>query len=504
MQFRISRRALLASTAALATTAMAPRLAFGQNGDVITFATGTDAVSLDPISVADRPSARVSMHISETLVIQRDGEFQPLLAKEWTTSDDGLTWMFKLNEGVVFHDGTPFDAAAVKWNLDRFLDPNSNSPRRSLGAIIDSVEVVDPLTVAFRTKEPFAPFLSVIASYNLGLVSPTANTETMARNPVGTGPFKLASWSPNNSIVLARNDDYWGETALPSEVHFVVVPEDSARLLQLLAGQADVIANVPVPLVSRIANNSEVTLIEEDSVRTIYLGFNVTKGPFADIRVRKALAHAIDIEAITSTLLNGFATPATSLEAPGIYGAATDLPRWTFDPERSKALLGEAGVTLPVRANFYTPTGRYNGDRQVAEAIQAQALEAGFELEIVSPEWGAFLEATRALKADMFLSGKGTTTADVDSTLRLVVMTGGTVNNTGFADPEIDKMIVDQAYILDTAQRLAAVHEIQKRFHEACVTLPLYYERQIFARRADVEGAVLGRDEHISFVGAHK
>lgn len=505
MTFRINRRSLLAAAAA---TAFVPK-AFAQqrSPDVITYATGTDAVVLDPIAITDRPSARVSMHIHETLAIQKDGKFLPLLAKEWSTSDDGLTWTMNLREGVTFHDGSAFDAEAVKWNFDRFLSPDANSPRRSLGAVIESVDVAGPYVVTFRTKQPFAPFLSVVASYNLGIVSPTAGKGApagLARNPVGTGPFKLASWSPNNSIVMERNDSYWGEAALPREVRIMVVPEDSARLLQLLSGQVDVIANVPVPLVPQISKSPAVSLIEQDSIRTIYVGLNMSKGPFADLRVRQALAHSIDVEGITSTLLKGFATPATSLEAPGIYGAATDLPRWSHDPEKAKALLAEAGVGQPVRASFYTPTGRYNGDRQVAEAIQAQALASGFDLQINAPEYGAFLEATEGLKADMFLAGKGTTTADVDSTLRLVVKTGGTVNNSGFSDPELDRMIDEQAFLLDTDTRLAELRAIQQKFHGACVTVPLYYERQIFGRLANVEGVELGRDEHISFLKARR
>lgn len=505
MSMKLTRRTVLAMATA---TAFAPR-AYAQGGgsDVLVYATGTDGETLDPIAITDRPPARISMHIHETLVIQKDGEFHPLLASEWTQSDDGLTWTFLLRQGVTFHDGTPFDAEAVKWNFDRFLNPDVHSPRRSLGAVIDTITVVDSHTIAFRTKEPFAPFLSVVSSYNLGLVSPTnaeAQGDALPRNPVGTGPFRMVQWNKNNSVLLERYDDYWGEKAKTRQIRIVIVPEDSARLLQLMAGEVDVIANVPIPLVSQLSAHPEVELIEQDSIRTIYLGLNMTRAPFDNPLVRQALAHAIDIEAITSTLLRGFATLATSMEAPGLYGAATDLPRWTYNPERARELLAQAGVSAPIKADFFTPTGRYNGDRQVAEAIQAQAAAAGFELQIHAPEYGAFLEAARGKQADIFLSGKGTTTGDVDSTMRLVVKTGGTVNYFGYSDPEVDAMIDAQAYELDTEKRLEQLHEIQRRFHEACATVPLYYERQIFARRKNVEGLHLGRDEHIDFVQAVK
>ena len=244
-----------------------------KTGGTLVYATGTDVQTLDPQFVTDVPTSRIVMHLHETLVRPDEaGNMQPGLATSWTTSDDKLTWTFKLRQGVRFHDGTPFNAAAVKATFERIRDPATASPRRSALAAIAAIDVVDDYTVALRTKEPFAPLLAQISAYNLAIMSPAQIQKAgkgYREQPAGTGPFRLKSWQPGERITLARNDDYWGEKPKLDALETRVVPEDSARVLLLLSGEADVIASVPTVMLKRLESSSAVKVIKKTGFRTI-------------------------------------------------------------------------------------------------------------------------------------------------------------------------------------------------------------------------------------------
>ncbi|MDB4444240.1 ABC transporter substrate-binding protein, partial [bacterium] len=227
-----------------------------KKGGTLIYATGTDANSLDPQFVTDVPTSRVVMHIHQTLVYP-DTELnpQPALAESWTISDDKLTWTFKLQKGVKFHDGTPFNAQAVKFTFDRMMDPATGSPRKSTTVALKEVKVIDDHTVAFTTKKPFAPILAQLGAYNLAILSPAAVKKWGKKyneHPSGTGPFKLESWTPGEKMVLVRNDDFRGEKPYIDKLEIRIVPEDSSRVMLLLSGGVDVIASVPPIMLKRL------------------------------------------------------------------------------------------------------------------------------------------------------------------------------------------------------------------------------------------------------------
>ena len=301
--------------------------------------------TLDPQFVTDVPTSRIVMHIHETLVKPDEaGAMQPALATSWSTSDDKLTWTFKLRQGVRFHDGTPFNAAAVKATFERIRDPATASPRRSaLAAITESNR--RRLSIALRTKEPFAPLVAQISAYNLAIISP-AQVQKAGKGyraePAGTGPFRLKSWQPGERIMLARNDDYWGEKPKLDALETRVVPEDSARVLLLLSGEADVIASVPTVMLKRLEGSSAVKVLRKTGYRTIYVGLNNALPPFNDRRVREAVAHAIDVQALQRGVLSGVGKLGGGFESPVIGGAKEIAPR-PHDPAKARKLLAEAG-----------------------------------------------------------------------------------------------------------------------------------------------------------------
>ena len=499
---RILSALICALTVAGSALAQQPK-----SGGTLVYATGTDVQTLDPQFVTDVPTSRIVANIHETLVkADEKGAIQPCLATSWTTSDDKLTWTFKLRAGVRFHDGTPFNAAAVKATFDRMRDPATGSPRRSALAAISDVKVIDELTVALVTKEPFAPLLPQLSAYNLAIMSPAQIARAGAKyreQPAGTGPFKLKTWQPGEKITLARNDDYWGEKARLDAVETRVVPEDSARVLQLLSGEADVIASVPTVMLKRLEGSSAVQVIRKTGFRTIYVGLNNNIAPFNDRRVREAVAYAINVQALQRGVLSGVGQLGGGFESP-VIGGAKEIPPRPYDPAKARKLLAEANLANGFTTSFYVPTGRYLMDRQLGEAIQAQLGEVGIKVKIESPEWGAFTNIVDQKKAPMFLMGKGSPTGDLDFTLTLTAMSNGRMNSFALNNPELDKLILEQRGAVEPEKRRALLARAQDLIFEEVPAVVLFYEDQLFAARANVHGVAIYPNEFVDFAGAWK
>ncbi|WP_181832502.1 ABC transporter substrate-binding protein [Bosea caraganae] len=508
MSRAISRRTLLKTTAAGGALALAqfPRGAAAQGATTLKFATGTDAVTMDPHMAVDIPSARAFLQVHETLVAAgQDGQVRGVLAESWTTSPDGLAWTFKLRKGVSFSDGTPFNAAAVKYNYDRLADPAMGSPRR-VGATagIAGVNVVDDETVEFRTATPLAPLLLRLAHYNFAIMSPKA-AQAAGKNysltPIGTGPFVMSKWSRDETMTFTRNETYWGPKPKLASLEFRTVPEDNTRLLMLLSGDTHLISNVTPVMVPRLKGSPKVALLQEPSTRTIYLGLNRSIAPFDKPQVREAVAAAIDYKSIVEQVLRGFATQGGAFDPPFIPGSVA-LPPYTFDPERAKKLLAEAGLPNGFSADFYFTTGRYLNDKDVAQAIQAQLAKVGIKLNMQSPEFGTFMGVISAKKAGMFMAGKGNPAFDLDGGLSLYVTTGGGMNYTNYADPEMDKLVAQQRTIIDPVERQKVLKTILEKIRADAPELVLYYEQMLFAAQSNVKGVVITPNEYVSFVNA--
>jgi peptide/nickel transport system substrate-binding protein len=503
------RRSLLTGLLA-SSVKIAPALAHPvpKRGGKLVYAAGTDVQTLDPQMIGDIPTARIVMQMYETLVAQGpDGTIGPQLAASWSTSNDELVWTFALRPGVTFQDGTPFEAEAVKATFDRLRDPATRSPRRSALEPVASIDVVDPHTVRLTTKAPYAPLLATLSSYNLAILSPAqirAKGAKLGEAPAGTGPFKLQRWDRGERISLVRNDAYWGEPALLDAVEARVVPEDSARTLLLMGRQVDAVSGVSTILLPRLQSIPSVTLIRQIGYRTIYLGLNMAVKPFDDLRVRQAVAHAIDVKALLSGVLHDAGKVGGGLESPAIEGA-TDLPPYKFDPALGRKLLEEAGLKQGFQTSFWVPTGRYTADRQLGEAVQAQLATIGIHASLQTPEFGALSAALNTRdKVPMFLLGKGSPTGDLDFTLTLTVDSNGSINYSHLNDPEIDRLIVEQRRTLDPAKRKELLQRIQRRVYDEVPVVVLSYEEQIFATSASVHDVAISANEMISFKRAWK
>ena len=499
------QKARFAAALLMASALAGPTLA--QEGGTLRYATGTDALTLDPQFVTDIPTARVVTQLHETLVYPNaEGELVGVLAESWEVSEDDLTWTFKLREGVTFHDGTPFNADAVKFTFDRIMAEETESPRASAADAIASVEVVDEYTVAITTEAPYAPLLAQLSAYNLAIISPKAGdvlNNEYSEAPAGTGPFTLGEWTPGERLTLKRNEDYWGDKAASETIQIDVVPEDSARVLMLMSGETDVISNVPPVMVERLEGAPGVEIINETGYRTIYVGMNIEMEPFDDIKVRQAVAHAIDTNALLQGVMGGIGTAGGGLESTVIPGAA-DIDPYPYDPERAKELLAEAGLEDGFSVDFYVPTGRYINDRQLGEAIQAQLAEVGITANLQSPEFGAYSAMLReGDKIPMFLLGKGSPTGDPDFTLGITVRSGASGNYGNYASEEVDALLDEQQKTVDTEARHELLRQALQTAYDDVPFLVLFYENQLFGIRDNVEGLEVLPNENVLFVDAH-
>src|SRR5690554_6673730 len=368
--------------AVLALTALLGSFALAQ---VLVVAQGTDAVTLDPHDATDSPSATVTSHLYETLFeLTPEGDIVPHLVTDYEFSEDGLGLTLNLRDDVVFHDGTPLTAEVVKGSMDRFLDPANAWTFRFLLDEVESVEAVDDYTVELNLMNPFAPLLAHLTHSSTAIVLPAAaeqHGEEFASNPVGTGPFKFVSWQRNDAIELERFDDYWGEKPGVEGVRFLTVPENATRMAMVESGQAHVAVRVPPQDITRIDALPDVTVHNVSSVRTIFMFMNFALEPIDDVRVRKAINHAIDREALAEFVLGGAVRVSDAPIAPGIFGY-TPVGNYDYDPERARELLAEAGYADGFDTVLYTPSGRYLQDIQSVEAIQGMLAEVGINATI--------------------------------------------------------------------------------------------------------------------------
>jgi len=492
------------------------------SGGTLVFGKGGDAVALDPITVTDGESLNVTRQIFDTLVKygEQDTSIQPSLATEWTISEDGLTYTFKLREGVKFHDGTDFNADAVVYNFERWMNgtadqfPYYNSMfggfKGDEGHVIKEVKAIDPYTVEFTLNRPQAPFLANIAMKPFGIASPAAIEkygDKFGENPVGTGPFKFVSWSRNDKIVLEKNEDFWLE-GYPKvdQVIYQVIPDNSSRLNALVTGEIDIADGLNPSDLQQIEANKDLQVFKRPSMNVGYLGLTQQKDPNHPLNnklVRQALNHAVDKQGIIDALFNGLAVPAKNPMPPSIQGYYDGIEPYPFDLEKAKALLAEAGYpngfemelwAMPV-ARPYMPDGR-----KVAEAIQATFAEIGVKTKIVSFEWATYLDKASKGEAEAFLLGWTGDNGDADNFLYALLDKDsiGSNNYTYYANDELHEILVQAQSTPDQATRNELYKKAQEIIHEDAPWVPLVHSTPLLAGKANISGFIphpTGTDE---------
>lgn len=322
--------------------------------------------------------------------IDESGAVKPALAESWTISEDGKTYIFKLHDGVKFHDGTDFNADDVVFTLNRARGEDSVNAQKALFEPIESVTALDPLTVEVKLKRPTGSML-----FNLGwgdaiMVAPES-AETNKTNPVGTGPFKLSKWVKGDSIALTKNPDYWGEAAKLDKATFKIIADSAAALSALMAGDVDAFPIFAAPeMLPQFEADPRFSVVIGTTEGETVLSTNNAQKPFDDVRVRKAMAHAINRQALIDGAMFGYGTLIGSHFAPHTP-AYVDLSQvYDFDIDKAKALLKEAGLEKGFKARLHLPPTDYA--RRSGLIIASDLKKVGIELELINVEWGQWLK----------------------------------------------------------------------------------------------------------------
>lgn len=455
----------------------------GGSGD-LNIAIMDDVVTLDPHGSNDSASAQVRRNIYETLVFQEtDMELAPGLAEEWEATEDDV-WNLKLREGTTFHNGSEFTAEDVKATLDRVRDAAVASEVAFLFEMIEEVEVVGDYEVNLHTEFPFAPLPSHLAHNTAGIMSKdlidqdyqTALDEAgvdmtadeyyelrdeggseyedvaeqisehtsgvIGSQADGTNHLMLESRSSGEETVLEKFDDFQGGERNFETVTFRVIPENGARMAELETGGIQVAGDVDSSSAVRVAEGADTELVEQESVRMSYLGFNTEKEPFDDVKVRQAISYAIDRDEIISGVYDDMGIAATGPLAPDVWGYDENLEGIDYDMERAKELLSETDV-----ADGFSTTIWVDEDPQIIDTavyIQEKLAELNIDVNVEQFEWGAYLDRTAQGDHDMFILGWTTVTADADYGLYALFHSnshGATGNRSFYTNEEVDSLL---------------------------------------------------------------
>ena len=382
----------LVSRLALAT-AFAVGAAAAQAQTDITIAMQLEPPHLDPTSAAAQAiDSVVYTNIFEGLTrFMGDGSVVPGLAESWEISDDGTVYTFKLREGVTFHDGTTMDAEDVKFSLDRARAEESTNAQKGLFAGITDVEVVDPQTVKVTLDGPNGMFLFNMAWGDAVIVAPES-IDNIKQQPVGTGAFTFSEWVQGDRITLTRNENYWGDAPSLEQATFKFISDPTAAFAAVMAEDVDVFSGFPAPenLPQFEADPRFQVLVGSTEGETI-LSTNNKQPPFDNLKVRQAMAHAIDRQAIIDGAMFGYGTPIGTHFAPH-HPAYVDLTAQSaYDPEKARALLAEAGYPDGFETTLHLPPPSYA--RRGGEIIASQLAEVGIKAEIINVEWAQWLES---------------------------------------------------------------------------------------------------------------
>ena len=484
-----SRREFLrrsASAGALLTLhpLAATRWAHAQSKNRITIAHGVGVYSLNPYAVNTSPLQAAWGSLMEPLIEADYGKrgYRGVLAESWQMK--GTRLQFNLRKGVRFHDGAPFTSKDVLASFRRILTDKQSLQAPNLQNV-GEMEAPNDYTVIITLKKADANALEDI---NSRVVMKQAAAEKMGEldnRPIGTGPFKFTSWERSGQFVIRRNENYWGQPPKIDEVIYKAIQEDAARIAALEAGQADVISNIPPHEVARLKANPKLRVQQVQGLRPIFLVLSPAYKPLDNVKVRRAMTHAIDRERIIKHILEGNAYPLSGLLSPQVFGYEPGAKAFPYDPEKAKQLLVEAGFPNGFEIDYYSPTGRYPKDREVALVIVEQLAKVGIKANLKTPEWSIFNTDYKNGKYPFYLTGRGSLT-DADTLFQQYFRTGMTRRTLGYSNPKLDEILEAQQQTFDVKKREKLLWEAHRIILDDAPAIPLWNAMDIYAYRADL------------------
>ena len=453
--------------------------------DRLTVLSSVSLSSLDPYAFSSSPEYGIWNHMAESLVevdyVKMD--YVGVLAESWEFK--GKEWTFHLHKGVKFHDGSPFTAKDVIYSYERIKN-HKKSPQRYALNDISEMKAADDHTLIFTTKTPTAVLLDRLTNRNI--VSKAAGDKwgkDVVQHPTGTGPYKYVSWQRDGQLVLTRNDDYWRTKADIKEIVTRKVGEDAARVSGLLAGQGDVINNVPVEEISRVESNKRVRVERAQGQRMYFLALNPVFKPFDNKLVRQAFNYAIDPSVIIKHIYEGNGYVMDGPVASNIIGADPKLHRYPLDPKKAKELLAKAGHPngLDVKLHF-APT-RYPKAKEVCQVIADQLKAAGVRTELIGQEWPVFWgqEGVNGGKLAFYYVGRPAVDAD---TLYEQYFRSGVTKRIQYTSAEFDKLIDAEQTEEDPKKRVEILRQAGRVLMDDAPFVPLYTLAELYGVASNV------------------
>jgi peptide/nickel transport system substrate-binding protein len=452
----IMAAAAFAAVAGFATTSDAQQ---PKSGGSLSISIESDLPTLDPTGFASFNDREAGIILYDTLLdIDSKGKIIPHLAEKLEAAPDATWFKITLRSGVKFHDGTPLDAAAVVAHFKRMMDPKNHCRCIADLTPIDTVEATGPLEVTFKMKTPSAPFPAALADVAGMIESPTAVAKynnDLSTHPVGTGPFIFKEWQRGAQIVFERNPNYWGKAPYLDQVVLRPMPDEQARYASLQAGNLDVIMNAAARDVIDAKQNKKFTVIDPGSLATVFIQINTSMPDVSDVRVRQAMAYALDRVTLNKVINKGLYPIANTVFGSGLspHELVDGYPN--YDPAKAKKLLADYGKPVKVKlAVNAAPLAVLSG-----QAIQQMWKKVGIETQIDQYEQVQLIRAAAARDYQVMLY-RWAGGADPDKNVYQFFHSKGVVNRTAYNNPEMDKLLDDARSTTNTEARLELYHKI--------------------------------------------
>jgi peptide/nickel transport system substrate-binding protein len=495
-----------ASAAVLAAPAYAQTLRWAAQNDIIT---------LDPHSQNHATTSAILQHSYEGLVrYNAKYEVEPSLATKWTYISPTQV-RFELRKGVKFHDGTPFTADDVVFSFGRVKNPNGTMGVFVTG--VSEIRKVDSHTVDLILSGPNPILLRNLVSFfimseawakknNSVNVADFKNKEESfaSRNAIGTGPYRITGWTPEQRITMTINNDWWDKhTGNVKDVIYTPIKSDPTRVAALLSGDVDMLTDLPTQDISRLRQDSKLKVVDGPEVRTIYLAPDLGspelkhsnikgKNPFADKRVRQALSLAIDREAIRRTTMRGLSIPAALIVAPGVNGheEALDKPA-PANVDAAKKLLADAGYPNGFEVRLSCPNNRYVNDEEICQNVVAMWARVGVKAQLAAENMVTFIQKVQNFDSSIYLLGWGVATYDAQYSLQSLIRTrttgaDGNFNFSKISDPVVDRLTDAMKTETDVTKRNAMIREALVRTRDEMLVIPLHHQVRPWAMKAGV------------------
>ncbi len=416
-------------------------------------------------------------------------DYAPALAEKWEV-ENPTTWVFHLRQNARWHDGSPFTSADVVHSINRIKNDRDSKQKQNVAPVAD-VQAVDDYTVKIITKEPTASLLSYFA--DLLIITSKAQYDQYGPDginnvaPVGTGPYVFKELVPNQRMVVAKNTNWWGGPVDgPDEVVYRIMREQEVRVTALLNGEIQIAQFIPPHMIDRVNSSPNAKIVSTDSVELMFLGMQPKAKPFDNKLVRQAVAYAIDRDAIIQGILQGQARRLDGPVGPGTYAYNPELqPKYTYNPEKAKQLLAQAGYPNGVDVELVTPVGRYTQDKQVAEAMTSMLTAAGIRTRLLTPEWPTMWADVQAGKTAFFYMGRGSV-LDPEPALAQYFETGISPR-IGYSNPQLDALFAKSRAAFNEPERKKILSDIMSLITEEAPAHFLWTHNMIWGMAKNIE-----------------